>query len=652
MKSKHNYSRRHFINQSCTAIIVAGITSVGCGGGKGGTGTNVGGTNNGGNNDGGVKLGTKIKRFAVDRKIIVGGDQITFTVELAQPTSKPTIVVFSSDKSNLLQMPLSLEISGTTGIVTRTVGSVSATSMVNVSVALDNERISHVITVVDGSKSRAFQPFPQAPQALNVRWFPGLISGGSFNLNSVTAGGAVIVSDNLIPIDISGDRTTLSVKENAASSQISQGREVDLNLAGRLFAVKGSLTSHIDTSSSQTTTEYSLTVDYRVSKGKAAVDMPKETFDRLQLKYLADPDGFESVYGTHYVSAVDRECYVRATYSVVVTSAESARKADLTIGTSGEWVAGSFSASRSVSERLKLLTSSSSININVETNAQNTVQANIISAPSEVDKVLDEISAIQTACNSATPVVSGYYLSKWSELFQQVGGDIDKHMSTRRSVTRDLIQRLRQKSLLTSIASEKAKFSHLGSLISYYVESLVKVSDEVNRLRSILVELNGSGFVGQYLPNDLGIEFNLITPVVSFRPHPQGNGSDVILQPDFNSPDWFSIHTIEFDFELVGVAVPNDLRFKIVRNSDQSDYYFADPVGSQKISISTGKQPSECKWKCRYKKTFNPDVINNYAYDPLYWQSGNSYGRSGTGWNLEIVNDRGLTVCSVPLPAR
>ena len=644
MKSKHNYSRRHFINHSCTAILAAGITSVGCSPGS------KPNPNPGPGPDPSVKGGTKIKRFVVDRTIVFGGQSILFTVELAANASANTEVKFESDQPGLIQMPTVQTVSGVTQI-SRMVGTTDLTNTVKVTAIIGTERVTHVITVVDGSRTRAYQPFPQAPQTMNVRWFPGLISGGSFNLNSVTAGGAVIVSDNLVPIDISGDRTTLSVKENASSSQISQGREVDLNLAGRLFAVKGSLTSYIDTSSSQSTNQYSLTVDYRVIKGKAAVDMPKETFDRLQLKYLADPNGFESVYGTHYVSAVDRECYVRATYSLSVTSAESARKADLTISASGEWVAGSFSANRSVSERLKLLSSSSSISINVETNAQNTVQANIIGAPSEVDKVLDEISAIQTACNSATPVVSGYYLSKWSELFQQVGSNVDRGVSTRRAVTRDLIQRLRQKSTLTPIVSEKAKYAYYGDLIRYYEDSLTKVNGEIIRLRSLLENLNNGDSGLTYEPTDLGIEFDLVTPQVTFKTHPQGNGSDKLLQPNplVDDRSW---STVEFDFDVVGIS--GDVRFRISNEKNADEYYFGDSAASKCTKI-VGQKPSDSVLKCRFSKKFTPfpGITWLFANDPLFVGDffGNPY-HSGTGWQLDLVDQRGLVICSVPLPAR
>lgn len=627
-------TRRRFLVQSYSLLLAAGAASIGCTPGpKLPSGPDPG-------PDPVTKIGTKIKRFSVDRVTVFGGQQVTFTVELATSGTSSTPVKFESDQPGLIQMPSSVNVLGTSDPITRIVGTVNATKSVTVTAIVDNERISHVITVVDGSKSRTYQPYPQAQLSLNVRWFPGLICGGSFNLSSVTAGGAVIVSDNLVPIDISGDRTQLSVKENASSSQISQGREVDLDLAGRLFAVKASLTSYIDTSSSEATNKYSLTVDYRVSKGKAAVDMPRETFERLQLKYLADPDGFESVYGTHYVSAVDRECYVRATYSLAVTSAESARKADLSIGVSGEWVAGSFSSRLSISDRLKLLSASSSISIDVETNAQNSDQTNIISAPSEVDKVLGEINALQTLCNSATPVVSGYYLSKWSELFVQVGGSVDRNSSTRRKVTSDLIQRLKQRRLLENVVYDGVSHKYLRELVDYYKDALLKTNNEINRLRDLLTGLITATNEVTYEPMDLQIEYELVKPAVTYLIHPRGDGTQRLgtwpMLDNLFGPLW-----LWFSIEIVGTTYPFRLRVSDI--ADPSVYWYADRTLSERSNVLLGKVPSACAQTVWFRK----------KCDEVYpLQRDRSQPLSSVSWQLDLVDEDNRVIASYPLPEK
>jgi hypothetical protein len=152
-----------------------------------------------------------------------------------------------------------------------------------------------------------------------------------------------------------------------------------------------------------------------------------------------------------------------------------------------------------------------------------------------------------------------------------------------------------------------------------------------------------------YQPNDLGIEFALMTPSISFKPHPEGNRQDVLLQPVviLNDPFNRTWNTVEFDFEVLGID--GDIRYRISNDSNSNDYYFGDPKAS-KVVKTLGSKPSESKLLCRYSKSFSPTILANFGHDPLYNEKNMT--RSGSGWRLDLVDQRGLVICSVPLPAR
>lgn len=607
--------------------------------------------------------------LTVSTKTPISGTELEIKIATNGILSKPLLVDLTSS-SPVLRVPSQVLIPQAANSVTisRPVGDVVEKELITLTATTVNDKMSLDIVVMDSTKARAYEKYPQSANTIRVDWHPGLVEAGSYNIKKMTPGATVLSTGTLASMNFGGERSYTRVSENSTSYQMESGRKLDLRLEARYLGVNGAFSKSMTESRSYDESAYSFSVEHRVDKGMYAIEMPQDKYEALRAEYFKNDTLFENTYGTHYVSSVNLECYVRATYYLTKVSSTLAKTSGLEVSAKGGWKASSISVGRSMKDRLAMLSSGHSVSVAIETNVSNASLDKTITSPSDVDGVLSEVAKLQQQCAAAKPVVSAYNLSPWADLFlfdvptDYLMGDQSVE------ITEDLFERERLLKQLDELTNNSVKYSYLGpEILNYYKNARNKVADEVTTLKNHLKALvdNPNVTSVNYTRNDLGIELHLLVPMVEYVPF---NLSRVSLSSYYNLDGNYGQFSgipgkrvdlfyskIDFHFEVIGMN--GDFTVQLRKNGTNTVY---DPQSIELISKESGNRPSGYRRLYRWRRDFEGLVRNTpYKFEsergpvntvnPLYKWDGR-HMLSGVGYVLDFLDKQKRVFLTIPAP--
>ena len=582
----------------------------------------------------------------------LSGSDLEITIRTNGNLEKSLLVNLTSD-SEVLQVPTQvfIPVGGISTTITRPVGAVDSKKAVTITATTTNDTASVTIYVMDGTKARSYERFPQSANTIRVDWHPGLVEAGSYNIKKMTPGATVLSQGTLASMNFGGERSYTRVSENATRYQMESGRKLDLRLEARYLGVNGAVSKSTSESRSYDEAAYSFSVEHRIDKGLYAIEMPQDKYETLRAEYFKNSTLFENTYGTHYVSSVNLECYVRATYYLTKVSSTLARTSGLEVSAKGGWKASSISVGRSMKDRLSMLSSGHSVSVAIETNVSNASLDKTITSPSDVDGVLSDVAKLQQDCATAKPVVSAYNLSPWADLFLfEVSEDYlmgDQAVE----ITEDLYERQRLLDQLDEVANNSVKYSYLGTkMIDYYKNSRQKVRDEITVLKNHLKALAAAPINTSvsYQRADLDVETEFLVPQVEFIPFYTGRLIDETrYYRNENNSSIFdgrpSVQEINFYFTIRGCVGPYTVRF---RNGQSGRVETCeDGAWNEVVFIQNGIIPSKNVVKRHWMRRYTG--VNA----PIYNEIG-SYNFVGTGWFLDFVDNQNRVFMTIPAPVR
>lgn len=458
--------------------------------------------------------------------------------------------------------------------------------------------------------------FPFSVHTKVVDWFPGLSVGSGFSLTSASPGQMVAEIDTANMTRRGGQiGSRLHASVSTERLEREGGSQLDLSIEGRYLSVYGRASVVDSRYSSSQSSAFSFSFLEDQQRGRFSPSFPKEQFLALRALYCQDPHQFETIYGDHYVSAVDVHSYLRVTFFVQNMSAAAASSANLGLDVGAGWGPVGFSLSTQYQSALKQLSKVTSVQLDVETSAVDAqMPLDALRRESDVDSVVASMKVIEAALSSSEPVAYRFYLTPWADIFGAPAPPQSEDPSYA-GITHDYYELQNLGHAVRDLGS--IDNSYLGETIQKYYAA--KYEEIQSQQQDLLDILRNTSRMKEY--NAPKVQVELVMP-----PH-------VELRRD---PPQDQHHRLALYADVTGAV--GEYRTYLVNREGVR----VDPSGA---AVNDGCQtPSTCVRTISFVHEYAPGV------SPLWNQPDNCVDGTVGGWMFRAETISGQVIASAPVP--